>query len=197
MHSMQVIANTGSLPMVKKPIPAASTDDRTKGRLFAQECIALTVGQSNPWRDMAERAFDMTIEARGEAVKALDLWKKAKTEELADLHGGEAKQAKQRMNSATVELSKMRTTINALNGGMDRATCEKYWDNHFAELGWNAIVEVARTFTKSAAGRKPDTLLVKLGKWIEVQKKGGTPESAEDRQLLDDIIKFYNDRAPQ
>lgn len=194
MHAMQVIADSGSLPMTKQPLPNEAPDDRTKGKLFAQECIALVIGQAAPWLDLARRAFDLTVEARKVTVDQMDRWLKAKREELEELHGGEAKVARQRINSATTQLSKMRTVINAINSGMTHETCETYWKNAFSELGFDAIVEVARTFSKSNAGRKPDTLLVKLGKWIEVQKKG-QPETAEDRQLLDELIKFYNSKA--
>lgn len=194
MHAMQVIANSGSLPMTKQPLPTEAPDDRTKGKLFAQECIALVVGQAAPWLELSRRAFEMTVEARKVAVEQMDRWLKQKREELADLHDSDAKTAAKRINSATTQLSKMRTVINAINSGMTHETCANYWNNAFSELGFDAIVEVARTFSNSKAGRKPDTLLVKLGKWIEVQKKG-TIETAEDRALLDELIKFYNSKA--
>lgn len=193
-HANAAIAAMGMTPITKQPLPVNTIDDRTTGKLFAQECIALVVGHASPWRDLAVRAFGMTVEARAAAVKAMDAWIKAKREENEEVTGADEKLARKRLASATVELSKMRTTINAINGGMTTETIEKYFDNTFENIGWNGIVEVARTFSKSTAGRKPDTLLVKLGKWIEVQKKG-QPETAEDRKLLDDLIKFFNDHA--
>lgn len=192
-HAMAKIERTKSAPMTKQPAPTEAPDDRTKGKLFAQECIALVIGQASPWLDLTRRAFDMTVEARKVAVDQLDRWIKAKRDELAQIHDTEDKVARKRLNSATVQLSKMRTCIKAMNGGMTRDTCAEYWKNTFDNLGFDAVVEVARTFSDSKAGRKPDSLLVKLGKWIEVQKKG--VETAEDRALMDELLKFYNTKA--
>lgn len=191
-HALASIERNRALPMTKQPIPNESPDDRTTGTLFAQEIIALQVGQAVTWGQLAHRAFGMTIEARKVTMERLDKWLKAKREETSEVTDVDDKTARKRVNSATTQLSNMRTIMHALNAGMTYETLAAYHKcNDPENLGFAAIVELARTFSKSTAGRKPDTLLVKLGKWLEVQKKG-TPETAEERQLLDDLIKFYN-----
>lgn len=197
MHAMQAIMESGSRPMQKQPFPVNAPDDRTKGTIFAQEIIALTVGQANPWTALAHRAMSMTVEARKVTVEKLDKWLRAKREETAELHDTDDKVAKQRVASATTKISEMRSIINAANGGMTYETLGQYWKcDDPQNLGFAAMLETARTLLKSNAGRKPDTLLVKLNKWIEAQKKAGTDKmTAEDRQILDDIIKVYNSHA--
>lgn len=191
-HALASIERNRALPMTKAVIHGNSPDDRTTGKLFAQEIIALQVGQAVSWGQLAHRAFGMTIEARKVTVEQLDRWLKAKREETSEVTDVDDKTSKKRVASATTQLSNMRTIMGALNGGMTYETLAGYHKcNDPENLGFAAIVEVARTFSASKAGRKPDTLLVKLGKWIEVQKKG-TPETAEERQLLDDLVQFYN-----
>lgn len=199
MHAMQEIMESGSRPMQKQPLPVNAPDDRTKGTLFAHELIALVVGQSSPWTAMAHRAMAMTVEARKVTLDKLDKWLKSKREETAELHDTDDKVAKQRVASATTKISEMRSIINAANGGMTYETLGQYWKcNDPQNLGFTAMLETARTMLKSNAGRKPDTLLVKLNKWIEAQKKSGTDQmTAEDRQILDDIIKVYKSHAKE
>lgn len=197
-HSLQTIAETGSKPMQKAPLPDESHDDRTTGKLVAQEAIGLMLAQHAGWKPIVHRLFTLTIEARKVLADSLAKWRAACIEGTADLHGMSEKDAKKMVNSAAVRLSQINTICKALNGGMTYDTLTHAWEcSDPQELSIEAIYKTAKEFSGAdARGRKPDTLLVKLGKWIEAQKKGATDMSAEDRQILDEIVKLHNTLAP-
>lgn len=196
-HALQTIANLGSRPMQKQPLPDNTHDDRTIGKLKAQEIIGLMLSQHAGWKDHCHAMFTLTIEARKVLVEALQKWRTACIEGTADLHGMSEKDAKKMINSSATRLSQFNTICKALNGGMTYDTLREAWKcDDPQELSIESVYHTAKQFAGAdARGRKPDTLLVKLGKWIEVQKKGATDMTAEERQLLDDLLKLYNDKA--
>ena len=195
VHSIQKIRETGSLPMAKAPLPTESVDDRTKGKLFAQEVIALMVGQSAGWKDKVHALFGMTVEARTVFIDALDKWKKAVTDGVEELHGMDEKRAKKFMNSASVRLSQMRGICKAINGGMTYETLKEAWKCPDPEnLSIESVYDTAKAFNGAGAkGRTPDSMLVKLGKWIEAQKKTINDDaSAEDAAVLREMVELHN-----
>ncbi len=194
MHALQNIAETGARPMQKAPLPVNSHDDRTTGKLMAQEVIGLMIAQHAGWKDHCHRLFTMTIEGRKVLMQALADWRKACVEGTAELHGMDDKAAKKLVNSSATRLSQFNTICKALNGGMTYDTLREEWNcNDPQELSIEAVYKTAKEFAGAdARGRKADTLLVKLGKWIAVQEKGAADFTAEDRKIMDDMIKVFN-----
>lgn len=211
-HGMAQIAASGSLPMQKAPIMGEGRDARMLGNLLASETISLMRVQDVGWQDIAWRIINLTTDGRVAYINALDKTLASMREDTQEVHGLSDKQAKTVVGTASVMVSRCRTIAKAFNGGGSiiglaifagvlKAEEAALWEEaavRDACQGLGAVVfyNYAQTFSKSTAGRKPDTLLVKLGKWVEAQKKGATDMTAEDRKILDDIIKFYNDHAP-
>lgn len=195
MHALAAIEQNMARPMTKTPIPNETYDDRTQGKLKAQEVIGLMIHQHAGWKDQVHGLFTLTVEARKVMSEQLSAWRKACTEGTADLHGMDTKKAKKFVNSASTRISQINTIIKALNGGMTYDTLREAWKcDDPQELSIESVYSTAKEFAGAdARGRKPDTLLVKLGKWIEVQKKGMDADaSAEDRKVLDDLIQLHN-----
>ncbi len=193
MHALQTIRETGSLPMTKAPTPTESKDDRDTGKVFAQEVLGLMISQAAGWKPVVQKLFGMTVEARTVAVEQIGKWKSIKVEELMDTHKMDERAAKKFLNSAGTRMSQITKIAKAINGGMTEETLSVYWKcSDPLELSIDAIYKCAVEFLGAdARGRKPDTLLVKLGKWIEVQKKNPDP-NAEDRRVMDELLSVYN-----
>lgn len=193
-HALKTIEEGKYKPMTKQQIAKDTYDDRTTGKLFAAEVTGLVMSQAVSWGDKARQLLGMTIEARTAAVEALNKWKRDLKEGLIELHGMDKPRATKFINSATTQVSKINKIAEAMNGGMDEAMLRQRWgfSDGIENLGYECFVETARELCGSAAGRKPDTLLVKLSKWIEAQKKGADKFTAEDRKIMDELVKFYN-----
>lgn len=193
-HPAQTIATMGALPFTKQPTPAEGTDARMQASLLTAETMALIKGQSIQWHAVAWKIIGMTTDGRAAYVKMLDKELAALRESVENHEtlNYDEKAARKLVASATTKASECRTIANAFNGSANKEGLAEYFHVSDPEnLNFQMILEYARTFNKSAAGRKPDTLLVKLGKWIEVQKKSPEP-NAEDQRVMQELLSLYN-----
>jgi len=207
MHAMETIMNTQSKPMSKAPIRMESADDRYIGSMLAAEVMAQVKGNSNVWRDFAMRLIGMTVEARTVFINAIKADKAAMTKAQTEA-GFDAKYSKVNTNSLSVEVSKLTTIANALNSGAtvsgwreftgmqqsNKANAPKTDDEMVEHAGYETLVQYARTFSNSKAGRKADTLLVKLGKFIKANKPDADADATQQR-LFEELVEFYNSKA--
>lgn len=206
MHALNVIAATGATPMKAKPIAVQSYDDRMVGNMLANEVLAYAKTTTNKWREFAIRLIPMTVEARKVFVDAIKSQKAAMTKAQTE-YGIDAEAAKKRTASFSVQVSELTTIANALNAG---ATVEgwrtfvnasikdpaKHCESDASTLehaGYDTLKAYARTLSTSKAGRRTDTLLVKLGKFIEAQRK--LELNPDDAALMAELVSFYNERA--
>ena len=201
--SMGAIADGACSPIRKTDIPAVPLDDRMIGNNVANRVIAQAMTAANTWKAYAVELMGMSIEGREQFVKSIDAWlkgaKKANAESMGtfDKEGkanptkDDTKLATQRVNTATVEVSKLKTVANAFNSGADIPGLIAHFGstqrlsgaqmNHVSvdDIGYTVIVEYARRFSESKAGRKADIWMVKFAKWLE---KNPAPE--DDAQGL-------------
>lgn len=175
-------------------------DDKMQGNLLAQEAWAQARMSQNPWKGFADRIIGLNMEARAAFISAVDgLLKDAKKANTLD-GTVEAKTAARRVASATVEVSKLRTFAKAFNAGASEAGLLEYVRLQtklkpeqplpLSDVAWMWMSEYARTFSDSKAGRKPDSFLVKLNKFLERNKPDGTVEA--DMKAYDKVVEFYN-----
>jgi len=178
----------------------ATLDDKMAGNMLALEVMATAQTQGQVWRRFAMRVIESNIEQRAAFIDAIDRGLKELREQnkLGDLV--DAKVAKKRVAVATVEVSKLRTVASAFNGGATVeglvqyvASATKTQSVELDNIGYTMIVEYARTFSTSKAGRKADTLLVKFGKWLEAQAKVGIAES--DMVIYNQLVEVNNNLA--
>lgn len=189
MHALQNIAESGAQPMSKVEKLRGGAAPIIGAALWAQTAIALCMEQASKWTTLAHQLFPMTTEEREAAIKAWKDWKTAKTKAFAS--GDEQhpkmdeKAFKRIMATATVRLSHMSTIAKALDSGMDAGTLAAWYKCEIEEVPYmsiDMIYEVAKTFSKSKAGRKPDSFEVKLGKFLEAAAK----------TLADEDVDYYN-----
>lgn len=203
MHALQTIAETGSKPMTKAPIRIESRDDRLAGEMLAAEVMAESKGRDNVWLAFAKRVTSMTVEARKVFINAIKSEKAAMTKAQSE-HGFDAKFAKKQTGTFTTQSSRLQTIANAWNSGAsvegfrefmlaqgaDKSiTADAAWEH----AGYTSIYAYAQTFSQSNAGRRPDPLLVKLGKFIDAQRKAGVADA--DLPLMDELVEFFNSKA--
>lgn len=193
-HPSQTIAVMGSVPFQKQPIAPEGKDAKMQGNILAAETIALLKVETAKWQGIALNIINLTTDGREAYMKALDKQLAAMREDTENTIGADEKAAKKLVASATVNISRCRTIAKAFNaGGTMEGMAEFHGVKDPENLGFILIYNYAQTFSKATAGRKPDTLLVKLGKWIEAQKKGITDDAtAEDRALMDELVRLHN-----
>jgi hypothetical protein len=204
MHSMQFIAETGSRPMVKAPIRLESRDDRLTGTMLAAEVMAYAKGGRSQWRAFAIRIIDMTVEARTVFLNTIKADKASMTKAQKEAGFGE-KFAKFNTNSLSVEVSKLQTIANAFNSGgsvegwrdyvnqnLDDKSKHAQTDKEMLEhAGYDTLVAYARTFSQSKAGRKADTLAVKLAKFLKNNAPSQDADATEQR-LYETLVEISN-----
>lgn len=197
-HHMAAIAAGGLTPMKKAPIFNEGRDARVDGNMLAQQTIALARTQDQTWQNIAWSIIGLTTDGRAAYITALDKNLRAMKDEVEEFHSMEQKAARKLVNSATVNISRCRTIANAFNGGASSDGMKAHYNvDDPTGLGFIMIYNYAQTFSKSAAGRKPDLLLVKLGKWIEAQKKGLSVDNPkEDHDVMQELISLYNRLTP-
>jgi hypothetical protein len=183
---MATIARTGSTPMTKADIPAQGTDARMQGNMLANEVFAQVKLTGNIWRTFALRLINGTVDMRAAFLAAcktmLRDMRKQNSEAIANLNKDgkpdptkdDTKLAAKRVNSATIEVSKLTTIANAFNaaatveGLVEHAnTTGRCKGARLEDIGYEVMVEYARLFSESKAGRKADPFITKLSKWLE------------------------------
>jgi hypothetical protein len=195
--SMAAIAESGSMPIQKQEIPDIGRDQRMMGNTLAQEVLAHARNAAQSWAGFAWRVIkELTTDGRVAFLRAikdnLDDMRKANEQE-----GFDAKLMRKRIASATVYVSQLNTIANAFNGGASVEGLAAYHGvNDPENLGFVMIYEYAQIFSKSAAGRKRDALIVKLGKWLDGQKKEIDQFTAEDRAVYATLVAKFNELKP-
>ena len=177
-----------SEPMRKPEIQTVGTDARMLANTLAAEVVAHAQLDGKVWLRFAWRLINATTDMRAQFVKTLDEMLKDMRRVNAeagaalgkdgkpDVSKSDTKQASQRVNTAMVNVSCLRTIANAFNGaatidGLLTHACEsmrlKLGECTQDQVGWSVIVEYARTFSTAKAGRKADPFLTKLSKWLD------------------------------
>ena len=177
----------------------ATFDDKMVGNMLAQEAWAQARMDAQTWRSMGFRIVEMNREARDAFIAAI----KALTTEAREankLDGSvDKKEANKRVATACVEVSKLRIIAAAFNGAatvqgllayVQTATkaTQPVGINH---VSYVMLVEYARTFSKSNAGRKAATWAAKLGKWLEQNNPEDVGTDAEVKAYAE-LVKAYN-----
>lgn len=183
-------------PMKGSIIPAAGTDARMQANTLAAEIMAHAQMDSKVWLRFAWRIIDGTTDMRAQLEKTLDSMLKDMRKNNAeagavlgkdgkpDVSKADTKQAAARVNSANVQVSKLRTIGKAFNAaatvdGLLAHACETMrapvGSCTREQVGFEVIVEYARQFSEAKAGRKADPFLTKLAKWLD-----GAGKPAED-----------------
>jgi hypothetical protein len=185
-HSMATIARTGSTPMTKSTIPAQGTDARMQGNMLANEVFVQMRADRGVWRTFALRIITGTTDMRAAFLAAcktmLRDMRKQNAEAIANLNKDgkpdptkdDTKLAAKRSATASVMVSNLNIIANAWNGA---ATIEGLVEHAnttgrckgatLEDIGFDVIVEYARLFSESKAGRKADPFITKLSKWLE------------------------------
>jgi hypothetical protein len=211
-HPLNQIAQAGATPMKAAPFRVGSFDDKMAGVLLAQEVLALVKTQATQWPELAGKLFDMTIEGRKHFDDTLKASLTAMKETVKVDHDADKHVAGAVVRSSTVRVSQMRKIAEACTAGMDRETVARAWLSekkstsrdayerdvketvaHFAKyIGMDAIYETAKKFVGSdARGRKADTLLVKISKFIKANEPKDDTTPA-DAATWKDLVEWYN-----
>jgi hypothetical protein len=214
-HPLNQIAQAGATPMKAAPFRVGSFDDKMAGVLLAQEVLALVKTQATQWPELAGKLFDMTIEGRKHFDDTLKASLTAMKDGIAERHDADRKSVVAPLvRSATVRVSQMRKIAEAITAGMDRETVARAWLSekkstsrdayerdvketvaNFAKyIGMDAIYETAKKFVGSdARGRKADTLLVKISKFIKANEPKDDTAPA-DVATWRALVEWYNSK---
>jgi len=179
----------------------ATLDDKMLGSMLANEVMATVQTQGQVWRGFAMRIINTNHEARAAFVQAID-------STLKEMRGANtiddtvaAKDAKKRVNTATVEVSKLRIVAKAWNSGATIPGLVEYvrlaLKQPTAELehiGYTMLVEYARTFSQSKAGRPAKAWAEKLGDWLD--KNAPDEDDAKGNALREKFIAMLNGEQP-
>ena len=179
----------------------ATLDDKMVGTTLASEIMAAAKMEANVWRGFAVRIMRATSEARVALLNAVKADKGALTKGQTEF-GIDDKLAKKRTNSATTRVSEMQAFANAWNSGATvnglvvyvnesmpagkRANSE---DEVLAHCGYAVMLEYARTFSKSKAGRPSKTWIQKMVKFLE----DNPVDEGPDAKLYATIVKLVNE----
>lgn len=192
--SMDTIADEARAPITKAEIPAGGLDQRMTANNLANRVIA-TVRQDakSVWRKFAIEVISLATDGRVQFLKTLREWlNEARKIERNDTRNEERndkgemvkaptkeerKAAAARVASATVEVSKLMTIAEAWNGQATEAGLLLYYNEATGkaatsaeEVPYERIVQYARTFSKSAAGRAAQPFLLRVAKMLEACK---------------------------
>lgn len=179
----------------------ATLDDKMAGSMLANEIMASAKMEPNIWRGYACRIMNLTAEARTALLNALKAEKAGITKGQTALDYDE-KLAKKRTNSATTRVSEMQAFANAWNSGASVTGLMEYINKTspaplrvkdetevLAHAGYTVMLEYARTFSKSKAGRPSKTWLEKLSKFLTDNPVDDGP----DAKLYATIVKLVNE----
>ena len=179
----------------------ATLDDKMVGTTLASEIMAAAKMEANIWRTFAIRIMNVTAEARTAMLNAIKGDKGAMTKGQTEF-GIDDKLAKKRTNSATTRVSEMQAFANAWNSGatvnglvvyvnesMPAGKGANSEDEVLAHCGYAVMLEYARTFSKSKAGRPSKTWIQKMVKFLEDKPVDEGP----DAKLYATIVKLVNE----
>lgn len=179
----------------------ATLDDKMVGTTLASEIMAAAKLEANVWRGFAVRIMHATSEARVALLNAIKADKGAITKGQTEF-GIDDKLAKKRTNSATTRVSEMQAFANAWNSGatvnglvvyvnesMPAGKRVNSEDEVLAHCGYAVMLEYARTFSKSKAGRPSKTWMQKMVKFLE----DNPVEEGPDAKLYATIVKLVNE----
>jgi hypothetical protein len=202
---MGQVADMGLAPIRKQDIPSIPMDARMLGNNLANAVIAQAMVSATTWKAYAVQLINSDVSTREQFVKSIDAWLKECRKVNAESMGTIDKEGKanptkddtklsgQRVNTATVEVSKLRTVANAFNSGADMPGLVAHFGStqrlsgaqmnqvSIDDIGYTVIVEYARRFSESKAGRKADIWMVKFAKWLE---KNPAPEDDTQGQAM-------------
>lgn len=188
MHSLATIEQMKAQPITKATIPAQGRDAVLAGNMLAAEAVATAMTQSNVWHGFAVRVINLTADGRDAFLAAvrgsLKDFAQRNAEAIADttrtgekaITDADRKAARKRLATATVYLSGLSIIAKAWNKGattegliayFKQATRERHTTPALDAIGYTIIVEYARTFSDSKAGRRADDFKTKLTKFIE------------------------------
>lgn len=210
-HAMQTIAASGSTPMKAQPLPTVGSDVKSVANTLANEVIAQAMAVSTTWKGFALRIIALPTDGRTQFITSIDAWLKGIRKGTAETMGSmtsdgkpdptkeDTRLAGKRVASATVEVSKLRKIAQAWNAGgsteglvdyvrrVQRAP--NFTEADLPNLGYEVVVEYARTFSESTAGRKADPWIVKLSKWMEKNPvPADDPKAALLAKLITDAV---------
>ena len=181
----------------------ATLDDKMVGSTLASEIMAAAKMEPNIWRAFAIRIMNVTSEARVAMLNAIKGDKGAITKAQIEF-GIDDKMAKKRTNSATTRVSEMQAFANAWNSGASITGLLAYAnaplpkDKHaasedeiLAHCGYTLMLEYARTFSKSKAGRPSKTWTEKLVKFLE---DNAAPEDKAELAVYNQVVALVNSR---
>lgn len=179
----------------------ATLDDKMVGSTLASEVMASAKMEANVWRTYATRIMNITAEARVAFLNAIKADKGAITKGQTEF-GIDDKLAKKRTNSATTRVSEMQAFANAWNSGatvnglvvyvnesMPAGKRVNSEDEVLAHCGYAVMLEYARTFSKSKAGRPSKTWIQKMVKFLE----DNPVDEGPDAKLYATIVKLVNE----
>lgn len=180
----------------------ATLDDKMTGTMLANEIMASAKLEPNIWREYAIRIMNMTAEARTALINALKAEKGAITKGQTSLDYDE-KLAKKRTNSATTRVSEMQSFANAWNSGASVTGLMEYINKTspaplrvkdetevLAHVGYTIMLEYARTFSSSKAGRPRKAWLDKVVKFLDTNAPD--EDNAADQKLYAELTKLVN-----
>lgn len=206
-HAMARLAQ-GATTVMNGPAAAlnhqkrvATLDDKMAGSMLANEIMASAKMEPNIWRGYACRIMNLTAEARTALLNALKAEKGAITKNQTALDYDD-KLAKKRTNSATTRVSEMQAFANAWNSGARVTGLMEYINQTspapmrvkdetevMVHAGYTVMLEYARTFSKSKAGRPAKTWLMKMTKFLE----DNPVDEGPDAKLYATIVKLVNE----
>jgi len=179
----------------------ATLDDKMVGSTLASEIMAAAKLEANIWRSFAIRIMNVTSEARVAMLNAIKGDKGAMTKGQTEF-GIDDKLAKKRTNSATTRVSEMQSFANAWNSGASVTGLLAYAnallpkdkqanseDEILAHAGYTLMLEYARTFSKSKAGRPSKTWTEKLIKFLE---DNAAPEDKAELAIYNAVVKLVD-----
>lgn len=196
---MQVATPAAAKKAIAQPAKAGY---EAQGWALAQTIIAINRSVRSDLKRAILGAFDLAVEAREAAIKALGADLKACTEVVKTTMPGIDK-PQRTAGTATVYASQCRTILRAMNNGMSRTVmlallfpgveCDEAAT--IESLGFDSILHAARQYNDAEAsgkkrGRTPDAWLVKLGKWLE--KNAPADDDVAGIAQFNAILTVYN-----
>ncbi len=206
-HSMATIARTGSLPMVKKPIPKEGRDATLAANMLAASVVAFVIGQAGSWRSFAVQVIGLTTDGRTAYMNTMRDWLKDMRKRNAESFAADpanptkedTKEAGRRIASATAQVSNLNTIADAFNGAgtveglLTFVAAAQRVPAHTLSLGdcsFEMIRKYAVSLQKSKLGRTADTWQVKFAKWIE--KNPPAADDVEGQAAYKTIVDTFN-----
>lgn len=197
IHPLQSIAESGAKPMQKVEKLRTGNSEAITAGIWAQQAIALCIGQASAWSGLVQDLFGMNTEQREAAIKT---WRAWRTEKTKAFNAGEEttpamdeKTFKRIMSTAAVRISHMSTIAKALDSGMDVGTLATHYKvgvDEVKNMSIDTVYNLAKSFTGSKTGRKADPFLESLRKFLEKKEDG---LEASDIDAYNAVVKFVNE----